>query len=49
MSRMRDKLIHHYFGVDYELVWDIVNHEIPRLQALIEPILTVGARPEESD
>jgi uncharacterized protein with HEPN domain len=22
MARMRDRLIHDYFGVDYELVWD---------------------------
>jgi uncharacterized protein with HEPN domain len=22
MARMRDRLIHHYFGVDYGLVWD---------------------------
>jgi uncharacterized protein with HEPN domain len=28
---MRDKLIHHYFGVDYELVWDIIENEIEEL------------------
>lgn len=26
---MRDKLIHHYFGIDYEIVWDIIQNEIP--------------------
>ncbi len=31
MSRMRDKLIHHYFGIDYSIVWDVINNEIPVL------------------
>lgn len=36
MSRMRDKLIHHYFGVDYALVWDTVVSDIPQMrQALL--------------
>ena len=25
-----DKLIHDYFGIDYEIVWDVVSSEIPR-------------------
>jgi len=32
MSRMRDKLIHHYFGVDYALVWDTVVSDIPKMR-----------------
>lgn len=28
MARMRDKLIHHYFGVDYGIVWDTVTSDI---------------------
>ena len=35
----RDKLIHDYFGVDYELVWDIVKNHIPELQSDIISIL----------
>ncbi|MCK5701546.1 MAG: DUF86 domain-containing protein [Cyclobacteriaceae bacterium] len=31
MAGMRDKLIHHYFGVDYELVWDIVENQVEEL------------------
>lgn len=25
MAGMRDKIIHHYFGVDYELIWSTVE------------------------
>jgi uncharacterized protein with HEPN domain len=35
----RDKLIHDYFGVDYELVWDIVTSKIPVLKKQIDNIL----------
>ena len=31
MAGMRDRLIHGYFGVDYDLVWDVVAHKIPLL------------------
>lgn len=36
---LRDKLIHHYFGVDYALVWDVVVHELPDLKKKIQSIL----------
>ncbi len=39
MARLRDKLIHHYFGVDYELVWNIVIEDIPSLRNKIVNLL----------
>mgnify|MGYP001572816399 CR=1 FL=1 len=39
VAGMRDKLIHHYFGVDYEIVWDVVKNEIPKLKVQVEEIL----------
>ncbi len=39
MSGMRDRLIHDYFGVDYDLVWDVVQTHIPILRDQIESIL----------
>jgi len=39
MTGMRDRLIHHYFGVDYELVWDVVRNRIPALRAQLTSIL----------
>lgn len=39
MAGMRDRLIHNYFGVDFELVWDVVQHRIPELRRGIAAIL----------
>lgn len=35
----RDKLVHDYFGIDYDIVWDIVVNEIPELKTQVERIL----------
>ncbi len=32
MAGMRDKLIHAYFGVDYEVVWKTVVEDIPAIK-----------------
>lgn len=38
MAKMRDKLIHHYFGVDYEIVFDVIRTKIPILHDQIAPL-----------
>ena len=38
MAGMRDRLVHDYFGVDYELVWDVVRSKIPVLLTEIRTI-----------
>ena len=38
MAGTRDKLIHDYFGVDYDIVWDIIENKLPDLQFFIEEI-----------
>jgi len=32
LTGMRDRLIHDYFGVDYDIVWDVVENKIPSLR-----------------
>ncbi len=39
MAGMRDKVIHEYFGVDLQLVWDVVRTELPNLLSRIEGFL----------
>jgi len=41
---MRDKLIHDYFGVDYDIVWDAVQSKIPLLRQKIKEILDRAAK-----
>ncbi|KKT59182.1 MAG: hypothetical protein UW52_C0046G0008 [Candidatus Gottesmanbacteria bacterium GW2011_GWA1_44_24b] len=36
---LRDKLIHHYFGVDYALVWDVIKNELPDLKKKLLPLV----------
>ncbi len=36
---MRDRLVHDYFGVDYEIVWDVVENKIGALRQSILEIL----------
>ncbi|MFN4319542.1 MAG: DUF86 domain-containing protein [Aquificaceae bacterium] len=39
MAGMRDFLIHKYYDVDLEIVWDTIKAEIPQAKPLIEKVL----------
>ena len=39
MAGMRDRLIHDYMGVDYDIVWNVVVKKIPVLRSQVERIL----------
>ncbi len=39
MAGMRDRLIHGYFGIDYDLVWDVAINKVPLLQQGIQQII----------
>lgn len=39
MAGMRDKIIHFYFGIDYEIVWKTIKEKLPEIKPDIEKIL----------
>jgi uncharacterized protein with HEPN domain len=34
----RDKMIHNYLGIDYEIVWEIIKKDLPLLEKQIKEI-----------
>ena len=39
MAKTRDRLIHHYFGVDYDIIWVICKENIPKIAEKVEKII----------
>ncbi|MDE3089798.1 MAG: DUF86 domain-containing protein [Chloroflexota bacterium] len=39
LAGVRDKLIHHYFGVNLAIVWKIIHDDLATLQSQLEEIL----------
>jgi uncharacterized protein with HEPN domain len=39
MAGVRDRLIHHYFGVNLDIVWQIATGELPEVASQIRGIL----------
>lgn len=37
---MRDILIHHYFGVNWDMIWEIIHEDIPDLKEQINGIIS---------
>ncbi|HMB92105.1 MAG TPA: DUF86 domain-containing protein [Rhodothermales bacterium] len=40
MAGMRDRLIHDYMGVDYEIVWDVATNKMPALKHEVQRVLS---------
>ncbi len=32
IGRLRDKLIHHYSGINFDIIWQIIQKDIPNLK-----------------
>ena len=39
MSGLRDRVAHGYFGIDYEIIWEVVKKQLPALKPRIADIL----------
>ncbi len=39
MAKMRDKISHFYFGINYEIVWKVIKERLPEIKSAVEKIL----------
>ncbi len=46
MAGMRDKLIHEYFGVDLEIVWQMIENNPPPLKSSFIKICKKSKNPD---
>ncbi len=40
MAGMRDRIIHGYDNVDYQIIWEVVKNDIPAIKPLVEKVLS---------
>lgn len=38
MAGMRDRLVHEYFGVDLEILWEVVKKDVSMIKPLIQKV-----------
>jgi len=41
---LRNRIVHDYFGLDQEIIWEIIQHELPALKAKLSAIQDDGAQ-----
>lgn len=39
MAGMRDRIVHEYFGVDLEIIWETIKEDLSQIKPLIKKIL----------
>lgn len=39
MAKMRDKIAHFYFGIDYKIIWKVITTRLPEIKTRLEEIL----------
>ncbi len=39
IAGLRDKIIHYYFGVNWDILWDVISNRLPELKKQIEMFL----------
>lgn len=44
MYLLRNKVSHEYFGIDYEIIWDVASNYLPENKVQIERIIEVESK-----
>src|SRR5208282_4644224 len=39
MAKIRDKIAHFYFGIDYKIVWQMAKEKLPEIKPTVERML----------
>lgn len=39
IAKFRDKLVHDYFGINYDLLWDVIEKELPKIEVQLVTIV----------
>ena len=39
LSDMRNRLVHEYFGIDFEIIWSAIEDDLPVLEAQINELM----------
>ena len=39
IAGLRDIVIHEYFGLDVEIIWDVITREVPALLRQLDPLI----------
>lgn len=47
ISDFRTVLAHEYFGIDYNIMWDVIKNKFPDLQNNIKTILEMRKKPQK--
>ena len=49
IGRFRDRVVHHYFGLDLDIVWEIVDVHLPILKTHVEQLLEMVQQQDSDD
>ena len=38
MAGLRNRIVHDYFGLDLEIIWQVIRHDLPQLRVQLEDL-----------
>jgi uncharacterized protein with HEPN domain len=42
LGGLRNVIVHEYFGIDLEIVWGVIERDLPALKKLVQKILAAS-------